>query len=187
MDAVIPVRDGVRRYLFACLDLRSRFGLAVATPGMSSRRAGDFADLAFDLFPGPVDRVLSGNGSEYEGWFADLLRARGIARYYTYPKTPKMNAHAERFNRTVQEEFLDYHEDLLWTRRTWPRSTGSWRSGCSRTTGSVRTRPWASRPRSPPSPESARCSTTTPDRRRLEPQNRRHPLPTARPVGFHRQ
>lgn len=25
-----------------------------------------------------------------------------------------MNAHAERFNRTVQEEFLDYHEDLLW-------------------------------------------------------------------------
>ena len=25
-----------------------------------------------------------------------------------------MNAHAEPFNRTVQEEFLDYHEDLLW-------------------------------------------------------------------------
>ena len=24
-----------------------------------------------------------------------------------------MNAHCERFNRTVQEEFLDYHEDLL--------------------------------------------------------------------------
>ena len=58
--------------------------------------------------------MLSDNGSEYEGRFADLLRARGIARYYTYPKTPKMNAHAERFNRTVQEEFLDYHEDLLW-------------------------------------------------------------------------
>ena len=24
-----------------------------------------------------------------------------------------MNAHVERFNRTLQEEFLDYHEDLL--------------------------------------------------------------------------
>jgi transposase InsO family protein len=24
-----------------------------------------------------------------------------------------MNAHCEHFNRTVQEEFLDYHEDLL--------------------------------------------------------------------------
>ena len=114
MDTVIAVRDGVRRYLFACLDLRSRFGLAVATPGRSSRWARDFADLAFDLFPGRVDRVLSDNGSEYEGRFGDLLKARGIARCYTYPKTPKMNAHAERFNRTVQEEFLDYHEDLLW-------------------------------------------------------------------------
>ena len=58
--------------------------------------------------------MLSDNGSEYEGQFADLLRARGIARYYIYSKTPKMNAHAERFDRTVQEEFLDYHEDLLW-------------------------------------------------------------------------
>lgn len=38
-----------------------------------------------------------------------------ISRWYTYPKTPKMNAHAERFNRTVQEEFLDYHEDLLFS------------------------------------------------------------------------
>ena len=26
-----------------------------------------------------------------------------------------MNAHAERFNRTVQESFVDYHEDLLYT------------------------------------------------------------------------
>ena len=77
VNTVIAVRDGVRRYLFACLDLRRRFGLAVATPEMSSRWARDFADLAFDRFPGPVDRVLSDNGSEYEGRFADLLRARG--------------------------------------------------------------------------------------------------------------
>lgn len=50
--------------LVRLLDLRSRFGLAVATPGMSSRWARDFADLAFDRFPGPADRVLSHNGSE---------------------------------------------------------------------------------------------------------------------------
>ena len=64
VDTVIPVRDGVRRYLFVCLDLRSRFRLAVATPGMYSRWVRDFADLAFDLFPGPVDWVLSDNGPE---------------------------------------------------------------------------------------------------------------------------
>jgi transposase InsO family protein len=26
-----------------------------------------------------------------------------------------MNAHVERFNRTIQESFVDYHEDLLFT------------------------------------------------------------------------
>ena len=26
-----------------------------------------------------------------------------------------MNAHAERFNRTLQESFVNYHEDLLFT------------------------------------------------------------------------
>jgi len=40
---------------------------------------------------------------------------RGIKRWYTYPKTPKMNAHAERFHRTIQESFVDDHEELLFT------------------------------------------------------------------------
>ena len=177
VDTVIAVRDGVRRYLFACLNLRSRFGLAVATPGMSSRWAREFADLAFDLFPGREDRMLSDNGSDYEGELADLLTARGIARDYTHPKTPKMNAHAERFNRTVQEEFLDYHEDLLWGGGRTPRHrTGSWWSGCFGTTGAPargsgpvdadRRRPGAldARLRRPPSPRAAGPATPPPHR-----------------------
>ena len=67
--------------------------------GVSSRWARDFADIAFDRFPGPVDRAPLRHGSEYEDQFADLLTARGIARYYAYPKTPNMNAYAGRFNR----------------------------------------------------------------------------------------
>ena len=31
----------------------------------------------------------------------------------SHPRSPKMNAHAERFNRTLQEQFVDYQEDLL--------------------------------------------------------------------------
>ncbi|MBI2626705.1 MAG: transposase [Parcubacteria group bacterium] len=32
-----------------------------------------------------------------------------ITYFHTYPRTPKMNAHVERFNRTIQEEYIDYH------------------------------------------------------------------------------
>ena len=46
-------------------------------------------------------------------WRAQL-RAGGGKRH-TFPRTPKINAHCERFNRTVQEEFLDYQEELLFT------------------------------------------------------------------------
>ena len=112
-DTVIAIRDGVRRTLFGCLDLRSRFALVLVTPGSSSKRASDFFDSPRDLVPGPVDRVLSDNGSESEGTFARLLKAWGIGRCYIYPRSPERNAHPERFDRTVQGEFLIHHEDLL--------------------------------------------------------------------------
>ena len=68
LDTVIAIRDGVRRYLFGCLDLRSRFALALVTPGFSSKRASDFFfDLALSLLPGRVDRVLSDNGVDNSG------------------------------------------------------------------------------------------------------------------------
>ena len=41
------------------------------------------------------------------------LQKQQINHWHTYPKTPKMNAHCERFNRTIQEEFIDFHKDDL--------------------------------------------------------------------------
>jgi len=41
--------------------------------------------------------------------FSDEIKRLHLVHYHTYPRTPKMNAHIERFNRTVQEEFIDYH------------------------------------------------------------------------------
>ncbi|MES0328174.1 MAG: integrase core domain-containing protein [Gammaproteobacteria bacterium] len=34
---------------------------------------------------------------------------------HTYHSTPKMNAHCERFNRTIQEDFVDYNKELLFS------------------------------------------------------------------------
>jgi len=41
------------------------------------------------------------------------LPAAPRTHWWTYPRSPNMNAHAERFNRTIQEQFVDDHEDLL--------------------------------------------------------------------------
>ncbi|MGI2323182.1 MULTISPECIES: integrase core domain-containing protein [Methylococcus] len=60
-------------------------------------------------------RLLSDDGSEFEAGLAQTLEAHGIGRRYSYPKPPKITAHIERFNRTLQESFVDYHEDPLFT------------------------------------------------------------------------
>jgi len=43
---------------------------------------------------------------------------KSITHFHTYPKTPKMNAHRERLNRTLQEEFIDYNIDDLFNNIT---------------------------------------------------------------------
>ena len=62
---------------------------------------------------GPPRFILSDNGSEFLGHFQQRLDERGSTHWGPYPRSPKMNAHAERLNRTLQETFVDDHEDLL--------------------------------------------------------------------------
>jgi transposase InsO family protein len=61
----------------------------------------------------PLQRVLSDNGGEFAKHFHDAIASQGLVHWHTTPRTPKMNAHCERFNRTIQDEVVDYHEALL--------------------------------------------------------------------------
>lgn len=92
----------------------TRFGFAWETNSHASLAAKEFFDLCVKVFPFPFVMVLTDNGSEFKKHFDQALKKLHLTHYHTYPKTPKMNAHLERFNRTLQEEFVDYHlDDLL--------------------------------------------------------------------------
>jgi len=45
--------------------------------------------------------------------FAEKLKELHLTHYHTHPKCPQMNTHVERFNRSIQEEFIDYFSYLL--------------------------------------------------------------------------
>ncbi len=115
LDTIERHRDGLRRYLITLTDTHSRFAFALASTRRNSLVADATLKLAQTLFPLPCTVVLTDNGGEFAKHFADRVREAGIAHWHTYPRTPKMNAHVERFNRTIQEEFVDFHEDLLLT------------------------------------------------------------------------
>ena len=113
LDSIELRAQNERRYVITCTDLHSHFAWAWATRSHASAAAAQFFRLIQAVFPFAIEAVLTDNGSEFQRHFATALADHLFTHWHTYPKTPKMNAHCERFNRTVQEECIDYHYDLL--------------------------------------------------------------------------
>ncbi len=96
-----------------CHRSRQPLALAIAVQRHDSHHAARFAELVQTVFPGRIEQILTDNGCGFQGAFADYARAQRWRHCHTYPRSPKMNAFNERFNRTVQEDFVDYEEVLL--------------------------------------------------------------------------
>lgn len=111
LDTIEKFVNGCRRYVITFEDIYTRFSFAWATSSHASLAAKEFFDLCRKIFPYPFEfqYVLTDNGSEFKKHFDEELRRLHLVHYHTYPKTPKMNAHLERFNRTIQDEFIDFH------------------------------------------------------------------------------
>jgi transposase InsO family protein len=112
-DTVERIVHGSKRYVITFTDVYSRFSLAWATRSHASLAAKEFFDLVTFLFPFPLTYALTDNGSEFMKHFDNELRRLHVTHWHTYPKCPKMNPHCERFNRSIQEEYIDYHESEL--------------------------------------------------------------------------
>src|SRR3989344_4867405 len=113
LDTIERFVNGIRRYVITFEDIHTRFSFAWASSSHASLAAKEFFDLCQKVFPVEFKYVLTDNGSEFKKHFDEELRKLHLTHYHTYPKTPKMNAHIERFNRTIQEEFIDYHANEL--------------------------------------------------------------------------
>ncbi len=106
--------NGSKRYVITFIDLYTRFGFAFATSSHASKAAADFFALCQSVFPFSFTTVLTDNGSEFKKHFSAALLELHLTHYHTRPRTPKQNAHSERFNRTVQEEFANWNRNELW-------------------------------------------------------------------------
>ena len=109
LDTVMSCKWNRKRYVITFEDIFTRISLAMGTSSHGSRAAKEFFVLCRKAFPFPINSVLTDNGSEFAKEFNQELIRLYIEHYHTYPKTPKMNSHCERFNRTLREEFLNYN------------------------------------------------------------------------------
>jgi transposase InsO family protein len=105
LDTIEKRIEGSKHYILTFVDLYTRFAFAYATDKHTAAEASQFLTNVKLLFPYKMKHVLTDNGSEFKKEFDQAVESH----WHTYPRTPKMNAHCERFNRTLQDELVDYN------------------------------------------------------------------------------
>jgi len=113
LDSIVRFIDGTKRYIVTALDTKTKFAFAGAYVNHSSASAADLLKKYIRVAPIPTAPIQTDNGSEFADRFRDACRRLGLTHYHTYPHCPKMNAHIERFNRTLQEDFIEKNKYLL--------------------------------------------------------------------------
>lgn len=113
VDTVVRFIDGVKRYILTGVDTERRTAFAGAYTNHGSASAADFLTKAALALPDCPTAIQTDNGSEFALHFERAVREHRLTHFHTYPRSPKMNAHVERFNRTINEEFLQFNRALL--------------------------------------------------------------------------
>jgi transposase InsO family protein len=106
LDSIVRYWDGTKRFVLTAIDTTSRLAFARMYASHSSATAADFLQRLHALVEGKIENVRTDNGSEFHGAFEDALKKLEIPHYWSRVKTPKDNAANERFNRTLDEEFM---------------------------------------------------------------------------------
>lgn len=111
VDTIVIYWGNVKRYILTAVDHATKLGYAQMYKSKSSRSAADFLYRLRYLVNQPIENLQTDNGSEFAWEFERASGALGIERYFSRVKTPKDNPEIERFNQTLEYEWL-YNSNL---------------------------------------------------------------------------
>jgi len=112
-DTVERITDGVRDYFYSAIDAKLKFALTLNYKRLTSRNMRDFYQRFKSVYPCKIKSWQSDNGAENLGEFDAELKRDGIPHYFSYSRCPKINTYIERYNRTIQEEFIDNNLEVI--------------------------------------------------------------------------
>jgi transposase InsO family protein len=113
VDTVIRFIDGMKLYILTAVDTEKKTAFAACYTNHGSLSASDFLRKATTVIPDCPNAIQTDNGSEFALHFERACVDLNLTHYHNYPRSPKMNACVERFNRTLDEEFLQYNKSLM--------------------------------------------------------------------------
>jgi len=95
---------------FTARDIISRWDVLEAHSRATSHTASGFIDALLKRMPFPIRAIQVDGGSEFQDAFERECQKRGIKLFVLPPRSPKLNGHVERAQRTHTEEFYEVTE-----------------------------------------------------------------------------
>ena len=105
--------DGLVLKHFTARDVVSRWDVIEAHPRATSTMAAQFLGSMQRRFPFSIRAIQVDGGSEFRAAFESACKESGIKLFVLPPRSPKLNGHVERAQRTHTEEFYDLYEGEL--------------------------------------------------------------------------
>ena len=112
---------------FTARDVISRWDVLEAHSRATSNTASGFIDVLLKRMPFPIKAIQVDGGSEFQDAFERECQKRGIKLFVLPPRSPKLNGHVERAQRTHTEEFYEVTEanfeiqELNWALLEWEK------------------------------------------------------------------
>ena len=105
-DTIVIYWGGLKRYIFTAIDEFTKLAFARMYATKSSSNARDFFYRVNYLLDNRMLNAHQDNGSEFQKYFEQTCQKENVEQYYSRPRTPKDNPSLERFNQTLENEWM---------------------------------------------------------------------------------
>lgn len=113
-------------YFLTAVDIVSKQAWLKLTPSFKSNHAASFLKEIIQTSWYKVHTIHTDNGSEFKAYFDQAVIEAKLTHLWNYPKHPKTTGYVERFNWTIQDEFLFDTEDYLLYPEEFKEKLNTW-------------------------------------------------------------
>jgi len=114
MDTVTIWALCKKYYFVTAIDIVTKFAWVKLVVNPSSRSAKEALVDFIHQYKHSLRVVQTDNGSEFLGEFDEYLQKTHVKHEFIFQKSPKINGIVERFNRTIQEEFIERNDEYMY-------------------------------------------------------------------------
>lgn len=113
-------------YFLTAVDIVTKQAWVKLVSRANSRAASELLRDILETAYYKVHTIQTDNGSEFKAYFDQACSQAGLKHLFSFPKQPKTNGYVERFNWTIQDEFIFSYEDLLLYPEDFKKELATW-------------------------------------------------------------